>query len=454
MKRLARRTFLGSAATVLGTSLVEGCKTRLPRSLVPYVTPPDDTVPGLAVHYRTTCRACPAACGMTARVREGRAVMLEGSPDHPLSRGGLCPVGQASIETLYGPGRLGSPWAGGKPATWPDAEKALAAGLRTALDSGKAVVVLTRPEPGLLGGLLTRWLAALGQPATHRVVFDFMARPWLREGQRRALGSDAVPVHRFEEARLILSVGDDLVEEGSPVEAARGLAEQRAAGGRSIYVGPRLSLTAASCDEWISVEPGSELALVLGLCGQVLQRLPPGLAPSARERPGRAAGPVRPGGGRLTHRLEGGTGSRRWRQALLDHRPGLVLGPGRALAGSQADRLSEAVHVLNALLGNVGTTLRLLAGAGESPGWDLAELERQARAGAVGGAGDSPGGPARLWAARLRGGARARPLRGGARRRARRHRTARSPGLRRITTSSNPGATPRRGPESSRSSSR
>ncbi|HEY5154750.1 MAG TPA: hypothetical protein VIJ47_08455, partial [Acidimicrobiales bacterium] len=128
---------------------------------------------------------------MTARVREGRAVMLEGNPDHPLSRGGLCPVGQASIESLYGPGRLAGPWAGGRHVGWPEAEKALAAGLKTALDSGKAVVVLTRPEPGLLGGLLTRWLAALGQPAAQRLVFDSTARPWLHEGQRRALDSDA-----------------------------------------------------------------------------------------------------------------------------------------------------------------------------------------------------------------------------------------------------------------------
>src|SRR5512135_3855406 len=128
MKRLGRRTFLGSAATVLGTSLVEGCQSKLPRSLVPCVTPPDDAVPGVARYYRTTCRACPAACGMTARVREGRAVQLEGNPEHPLSRGGLCPVGQASIESLYGPGRLARPWAGGKPIGWPEAEKALADG--------------------------------------------------------------------------------------------------------------------------------------------------------------------------------------------------------------------------------------------------------------------------------------------------------------------------------------
>jgi anaerobic selenocysteine-containing dehydrogenase/Fe-S-cluster-containing dehydrogenase component len=383
MKRLGRRTFLGSAATVLGTSLVEGCKSRLPRSVVPYVTPPDDAVSGLARHYRTTCRACPAACGMTARVREGRAVMLAGNPEHPVSRGGLCPFGQASIESLYGPGRLATPWAGGKPSSWAEAEKALAAGLKTSLDAEKAVVVLTRPEPGLLGGFLTAWLRALGQPAAHQVVFEPAARPWRREGQRRALGSDAVAVHRFEAARLILSVGDDFVEEGSPVESARGLAEQRAMGGLSIYVGPRLSLTAASCDEWITVEPGSELALVLGLCREVLLHPPVEIAlplqSALRQRlAGFDPGTVAARTGLTVERISGLV------RALVEHRPGLVLGPGRAVAGSQADRLAEAVAVLNALLGNNGSTLRFLPRPQEPPGWDLSELARHARAGTIG----------------------------------------------------------------------
>ena len=413
MRRLGRRTFLGSAATVLSTSLVEGCKSRLPRSIVPYVTPPDDAVVGLARHYRTTCRACPAACGMTARVREGRAVMLAGNPEHPVSRGGLCPFGQASIESLYGPGRLASPWAAGKPTSWAEAEKALAAGLKTSLDAGKAVVVLTRPEPGLLGGFLTSWLGALGQPAAHQVVFDPAARPWLREGQRRAFGSDAVAVHRFEGARLILSVGDDFVEEGSPVESARGLAEQRAMGGRSIYVGPRLSLTAASCDEWLTVEPGSELALVLGLCREVLQQAPPvelalPLRSALHERlAGFDPGTVAARTGLTVERISGVA------RALVEHRPGLVLGPGRGMAGSQADRLAEAVTVLNALLGNTGATLRFLPRREEPPGWDLSELARQARAGAIGALVLHHADPMGSGAPDLRGDAGAGAVRGG-----------------------------------------
>lgn len=384
MKNLTRRTFLGSAVGVLGGGLVEGCKSRLPRYLVPYASPPDDAIPGLARHYRTTCRACPAACGVTARVREGRAVKLEGNPDHPLSRGALCPVGQASIESLYTPGRLATPWAAGKPLGWGQAEKALADGLQTALDAKKAVVVLTRPEPGHLGAFLGAWLRALGQPASQLVTFEPMGRPWLREGRRRAFGTDHVPVLDLAAARVVLSIGDDFVEEGSLVEAARGLADHRAAGGRSVYVGPRLSLTAASADEWLSVETGTELALVLGLCRQVLELRPPAdlapaLAEALRERLARFdAAAVAARTGLAADRLTG------LAKMLAAARPSLVVGPGRAVAGADAAALAEAVLVLNALLGNLGTTLRFLARPPEAPSWDLAELTHRAGAGEVG----------------------------------------------------------------------
>ena len=384
MKRLGRRTFLGSAATLLGTSLVEGCKSRLPRTLVPYTTPPEDAVPGLPRFYRTTCRACPAACGMTVRVREGRAVQLEGNPEHPLSRGGLCTFGQASIESLYGPGRLAGPWVPGGSLPWSDAEGRLASGLRTALDAGKAVAVLTRPESGLLGGLLDGWLAALGQPAAHRVAFDGASRPWLAGGRRRALDSEAVAVPKLGAARFVLSVGDDFVEEGTPVESARALVEQRASGGRSLYVGPRMSLTAAACDGWVSVTPGSELALVLGLCHEVVRTTPEdSLDPALRSALQRRLGPFDPATVAIRTGISAESVSRLAR-TLVESSPALVLGPGRVVAGSQAEHLAEAVTALNGLLGAFGTTLLFFPAPDRSPAWDLDELTRRARGGEVG----------------------------------------------------------------------
>jgi molybdopterin-containing oxidoreductase family iron-sulfur binding subunit len=382
---LTRRTFLGSAVGVLGVGLLEGCQEKLPRYLVPHSAPPEDAIPGVARFYRTVCRECPAACGATVRVREGRAVKMEGSGEHPVSLGALCPAGHAAIERLYTPTRLGKPLLGGRETGWEQAEAALTDGLKRALDAGKRVVVVTRPERGQLGALLGTWLTALGQPASQLVTFDPMERRWLAEGQRRAFGTQAAATHDLAGARLLLSIGDDFVEEGSPVEAARALADQRAAGGRSVYVGPRLSLTAASADEWLSVEPGTELFLVLGLIRQVLDR-PGGRAASApalldglraRLAPYDAASvAARTGLAKAT--LVELAGS------LATSTPSLVVGPGRAVAGGDAAALAEAVLVLNAVLGNLGTTLRFLAAPAAATAMGLAELERLATAGEIG----------------------------------------------------------------------
>ncbi len=84
-----------------GTAIsVAGCKKHLPRYLVPDVIPSDDAVPGISRYYRTVCRECSAACGMTARIREGRAIKVEGNPADPISGGALCLRGQAVIEDL------------------------------------------------------------------------------------------------------------------------------------------------------------------------------------------------------------------------------------------------------------------------------------------------------------------------------------------------------------------
>ena len=385
--KTGRRGFLGAAVGTLGAGLVAGCSKRLPRYLIPHVIPPDDAVPGLARHYRTICRECPASCGVTARVREGRVVKLEGNPEHPLSQGALCPRGQATIEGLYSPDRLGAPHAATGQLGWDAAESALGSGLKRALDAQKLVVVLTRPELGSVGALFRTWLTALGQSPSQVVTFDPMDRSWLREGAARAFGAEANPVPDIAAARLLLSIGDDLVEEGAVVEQARALADLRAAGGRFVYLGPRLSLTAAAADEWLSVEPGSEVLFVLGLARRLLELVGPD-APAgigvatlrARLAPYDAA--------TVAARTKIGAPTlERLARDFLRTRPSLCIGPGRAVAGNNAPALAEAIYVLNAVAGNLGRTLRFLPrpqGAWTGPSMDLPELARRAGGGEVG----------------------------------------------------------------------
>src|SRR2546430_5237924 len=71
--------------------------------LIPYLIQPEDQIPGTATYYATTCRECAAGCGVRVRVREGRAVKLEGNPDSPINRGRLCARGQAALQGLFKP---------------------------------------------------------------------------------------------------------------------------------------------------------------------------------------------------------------------------------------------------------------------------------------------------------------------------------------------------------------
>src|SRR5690242_20669838 len=70
---------------------------------------PAATVPGVSTYYTTTCRECAASCGVIAETRDGRAIKLEGNPNHPLNRGALCGRGQAALQGLYNPDRYRSP---------------------------------------------------------------------------------------------------------------------------------------------------------------------------------------------------------------------------------------------------------------------------------------------------------------------------------------------------------
>src|SRR5512143_2072870 len=60
-------------------------------------------------YVTTTCDGCPGGCGARVRLIDIRAVKVEGNPLHPVTGGGLCPVGQASLQALYSPDRVRTP---------------------------------------------------------------------------------------------------------------------------------------------------------------------------------------------------------------------------------------------------------------------------------------------------------------------------------------------------------
>ncbi|MBA3970464.1 MAG: twin-arginine translocation signal domain-containing protein, partial [Gemmatimonadetes bacterium] len=99
---MKRRDFL-KTVSVGGATLTAACKSDGVERLIPYVVPSEEIVPGVPTWYSTTCRECPAGCGMHVETHEGRATKVEGNPNQPISRGNLCARGQASVQGLYHP---------------------------------------------------------------------------------------------------------------------------------------------------------------------------------------------------------------------------------------------------------------------------------------------------------------------------------------------------------------
>ena len=64
---------------------------------------------GESTYFATTCRECPAGCGLIMRTFEGRAIKAEGNPNHPVNRGKLCSRGLVGVQGLYNPDRIKGP---------------------------------------------------------------------------------------------------------------------------------------------------------------------------------------------------------------------------------------------------------------------------------------------------------------------------------------------------------
>src|SRR3954462_2907478 len=163
---MKRRDFLKVAPTVGAAGLIlDGCGK--PEKLIPLLVAPDEFVPGEEGWVRSVCETCSAGCGINVRVMQGesirtvdgqekrvKAVMakkIEGNPDHPVSMGGTCARGRASVQALYHPDRLRSPMklsgprGSGQyqPIPWKDATQLVVSQLQALQATPQALAMLT-----------------------------------------------------------------------------------------------------------------------------------------------------------------------------------------------------------------------------------------------------------------------------------------------------------------------
>jgi molybdopterin-containing oxidoreductase family iron-sulfur binding subunit len=354
-----RRKFL----TVLGVTgggaaVLSGCSTDRIEKLVPYLVQSEDQVPGLPTVYASTCTECAAGCGLHVRTREGRAIKLEGNPDHPVNRGKLCAMGQSSLQALYNPARLKGPMARDasgafSPVTWDQAITTLAQ--RVSAAAGR-LAVISGAGRGTFSDFLSDWAGAAGGRVVRYQPLDHEA---LRSASRQVFGIDQLPSYNFASAKYILSFGADFLEHWhSPVENQRGYAEARTPkngeSAKHVSIAPRLSMTGYNADEWHVSRPGGDTAIALAMANVILT-----------ERTGAPADAngLRGALARFTPEMaaeESGVSAEVIRQVAREF---ISASPSLAVAGGMPDQhrgaaeLCAAVNLLNYIAGNVGQTV-------------------------------------------------------------------------------------------------
>jgi anaerobic selenocysteine-containing dehydrogenase len=277
-----RRTFLQLSGLSAAGAALAGCKSANEK-LIPYLIPPDEGVtPGKAEYYASSCRSCPAGCGILVRVSEGRAKKIEGNPAHPVNRGKLCARGQAILQELYHPDRVPQPMKRSGPRgsgefakiSWKEGLDLLVGGLMPLKQENATGLALLTPQlKGTLAKLTTSFMRSFGSP--NQLSYELLGPDWLREATRQSFGQPGLPYYDVAETRYLLSFGADFVESHlSPVQYGYAFGKMRqgrdTVRGHFTYVGGRLSLTAASADRWMPTRPGSEGTLALGMARLIL----------------------------------------------------------------------------------------------------------------------------------------------------------------------------------------
>jgi anaerobic selenocysteine-containing dehydrogenase/Fe-S-cluster-containing dehydrogenase component len=340
-----RREFLKIAGTGAAASAAAACGGKDHYNyLIPYLTSPDETVPGVSTYYASTCQECAAACGIIAETRDGRAIKLEGNPLHPVNRGALCARGQSALQGLYNPDRYPGPMIRQGdtlvPTTWEAALKTLSGKLAEAKTRLVAAdgIWIDGHASGSFAGFLDQWLAAYEmQP---HLAYDAEAPAAVVAANKQSYNV-AWPTLDFSAAQLIVSFGADFLDGwGATVPQQLDFADARAklAGGpRFVYVGARRSLTGLNADEWIPAKPGSELMIAKAM----LEHL--GKATGVTIEQAATAADV---SAESLHQLA---------SALSAAKPSLVVAGG---SGVDAMDLALTANAINQAAGNINLTVK------------------------------------------------------------------------------------------------
>lgn len=225
-------------------------------------------------YIHSMCEMCVWRCGLIAKIKNGRVVKLDGNPDHPHSKGNLCPRGQSGLMNTYDPDRVLTPLirVGNRgeglfrKASWEEALDLIAS---------KMLAIKNNYGPEAMVFSTTHCLT---QPQFENLMYAFGSPNY---GTQRSLCFNAMitaflltygieePARNYDNVNYILMVGRNMMEAISTSETSE-LSHAIDRGAKLVYLDPRYTKTASKATEWIPIRPGTDAAFLLAMINVIV----------------------------------------------------------------------------------------------------------------------------------------------------------------------------------------
>jgi anaerobic selenocysteine-containing dehydrogenase len=281
MPTITRRIFVKGSAAVAGTSVV--ASNFLFKSLDGVAIAQEATASGPVEDFvATTCWIGKQDCGMIARRIDGRVVKFDGNPTNPRNVGTLCPKGQGQIQAMYDPNRVKWPlmrtnekgvsgeW---RRATWDEALDLVAEKVNEVRARDPKMVLWQKGRSKAKDFYDDAFVKSTGISKLGHGAFCSDA------GYRAleyTIGTHAVLHPDFRYCNYMLSWGWNITNAGGNkfcwLTWPRHMVKARDRGMKIAHLDPRLRSAGPFADTWLPIRPGTDLAMALALCHELIRQ--------------------------------------------------------------------------------------------------------------------------------------------------------------------------------------
>lgn len=218
---------------------------------------------------KTTCPYCGVGCGVLVENDPDGLVRVKGDPDHPANFGRLCSKGAALADTIGLDGRLLHPEIDGRIVTWDDALDKVAERFKQTIEEHGPDAVAFYVSGQLLtedyyvaNKLMKGFIGSGNIDTNSRLCMSSSVA-----GHKRAFGEDIVPgcYEDLELAELIVLVGSNAAWCHPVLYRRIERAKELRPDMKLVVIDPRRTATCDLADLYLSLKPGSDVALFNGL---------------------------------------------------------------------------------------------------------------------------------------------------------------------------------------------